>query len=101
MDYQLFTFAEEAVNYPSAMQKAGRFDRYFEDELGYGAIVGPFVNKPFHKLHISPLIARSKPDGGTSVIVDPSWQCHCSVYSCVPTNYFDFMEFQLKFPKNR
>ena len=57
-------------------------EKYFEDELDYGAIVGPFENKPFDKLHISPIMAQSKPDGGTRVIVDLSWPCHCSVNSC-------------------
>ena len=98
LDYNLFTYVEEAVNHPSALDKKEGVDKYFQEELGYGAIVGPFYSKPFEKLHISPLMARSKPDGGTRVIVDLSWPRHCSVNSCVPTNFFDFIEFQLKYP---
>ena len=98
MHYKIFNFAEEAVNHSSAIQRCEGVDKYFEDELGYGAIVGPFENKPFDKLHISPQMTWSKPDGGTRVIVDLSWPRHCSVNSCVTVNYFDFMEFQLKYP---
>ena len=32
------------------------------------------------------------------MIADLSWPRHCSVNSCVPANYFDFIEFQLKYP---
>ena len=98
LDYNLFTYVEEAVNHPSAIEKMEGVDKYFQEELGYDAIVGPFNSKPFEKLHISPLMARAKPDGGTRVIVDLSWPCHCSVNSCVPTNFFAFIEFQLKHP---
>ena len=98
VDYNLFTYVEEVVYHPSAIAKMEGVDKYFQDELGYGAIVGLFNSKPFEKLHISPLMARTKPDGGTRVIVDLSWPRHCSVNSCVPTNCFDFIEFQLKYP---
>ena len=87
MDSRLFTFIEEAVTNPSAMHEADGADKCFEEELGHGVIACPFKNKAFNKLHISPLMARSKPDGGTRVIVDLSWPRHCSVNSCVPTNY--------------
>ena len=98
LDYNLFTYVEEAVNHPSALEKKEGVDKYFQEELGYGAIVGPFNSKPFEKLHISPLMVRAKPDGGTRVIVDLSWPRHCSVNSCVPTIFFDFIESQLKYP---
>ena len=78
----IYNFAEEAVNHSSAIQRSESMEKYFEYELGYGAISGLFENKPFDKLHISPLMAQSKPDGGTRVIVDLSWPCHCSVNSC-------------------
>ena len=82
MDYQLFTFSEDVVNYPSGMEKSDGVDKYFEDD----------------ELHISPLMARSKPDDSIRVIVDLSWPSHCSVNSCVLGNCFDFMEFQLEYP---
>ena len=43
-------------------------------------------------------MARSKPDGGTRVIVDLSWPLGSSVNNAVPDDYFDFFKFQLKYP---
>ena len=49
MDYQLFKFSEDTVNHASVIQKSDGVDKYFEDELGHGARVGPFDNKAFGK----------------------------------------------------
>ena len=42
-------------------------------------MVGPLEEVPFEKLHVSPLMARDKPDGGVRVIVDLSWPLGQSV----------------------
>ena len=94
IDYNLFTFNETTTNHASANMYPLGVDKYFKDELEYGAIVGPLKDK----LHCSPLMARKKPDGGVRVIVDLSWPLDGGVNSCVPSNYFDFIQFQLKYP---
>ena len=61
-------------------------------------MVGPIEEIPFEKLHVSPLMARDKPDGGVRVIVDLSWPLGQSVNSCVPTDVYDGIPFTLKYP---
>ena len=68
-------------------------DKYFSDEVKLGAMVGPLDDSPFSKTHYSSLMTRSKPDCGTRVIVDLSWPINASVNSCVPIEYFDFLNF--------
>ena len=60
-------------------------------------MVGPISEPPF-AIHYSPLMARSKPDGGTRVIVD--WPIGSSVNIAVPDNYFNFSNFNLSFNLN-
>ena len=67
-------------------------------KLHLGPIVGPFQAQPFERIHVSPIMARPKSDGGTRVIVDLSWQLECSVNICVPLNNLHGMEMQLKYP---
>ena len=55
-----------------------------------------FIVLPLHHSHI---MARSKPDGGTRLIVNLSWPHNNSINSCVPANiFFVFMAFKLKYP---
>ena len=98
IDYTLFKINETTSNHTSANLQSLGVDKYFKDELEYGAIVGPLTRKLFDKLHCSPLMARKKPDGGVRVIVDLSWPLNEGVNSCVPSNFFDFIQFQLKYP---
>ena len=85
------------ANHPSAFRYSQGVDKYFKEEIDFQAIVGPMLEPPF-PIHYSPLMARSKPDGGTRVIVDLSWPLGSSVNNAVPDNYFDFFKFQLKYP---
>ena len=98
VDRQIFQFNTNVSNHSSARFSTEGVDRYFTEEIGLGAMVGPFQKQPFEKIHVSPLMARPKPDGGTRVIVDLSWPLECSVNSCVPLNNFDGMDIQLKYP---
>ena len=98
IDYKLFRFNTEIKNHESALRSVAGVDKYFMEEVSLGAMVGPLDTSPFVKTHYSPLMTRSKPDGGTRVIVDLSWPDNASVNSCVPLEYFDFLKFQLKYP---
>ena len=98
IDYKIFRFNTAVKNHESALRNISGVDKYFAEEVALGAMVGPLDKSPFIKTHYSPLMARSKPDGGTRVIVDLSWPTNASVNSCVPSDHFDFIKFQLKYP---
>ena len=97
IDYNLLQFNNKVVNHPSAYQYTQGVDKYFKEEVELKAMVGPIKETSF-AIHYSPLMARSKPDGGTRVIVDLSWPVGATVNNAVPDNYFDFFKFQLKYP---
>ena len=98
VDEKKFKYNLEVTNHASALCNPKGVDKYFTDEVQYNAMLGPLATTPFTKMHYSPIMARGKPDGGTRVIVDLSWPHANSINSCVPTNIFDFMIFQLKYP---
>ena len=98
VDEKILTYNCEISNHASALCNPEGVDKYFIDEVKHNAMVGPLYTPPFAKMHYSPIMARSKPDGGTRVIVDLSWPHANSINSCVPANIFDFMTFQLKYP---
>ena len=98
IDYKIFCFNTVVRNHESALRSIAGDDKYFAEEVALGAMVGPLDKSPFIKTHYSHLMARSKPDGGTRVIVDLSWPINASVNSYVPLDHFDFIKFQLKYP---
>ena len=98
VDYDVFQFNEEVENHASALQRSEGVDKYFNVEVGKQAMVGPIEEVPSEKLHVSPLMAHDKPDGGVRVIVDLSWPLGQSVNSCVPTDVYDGIPFTLKYP---
>ena len=47
---------------------------YIEEELQYGALLGPFEKNPIDQGHCSPFMTHSKPNSDRRrVIVDLSW----------------------------
>ena len=90
--------APEVVNHSSAWQRKQGVDKYFTTEVSKKAMLGPFENSSFDKVHYSPLMTRDKPDRGVCIIVDLSWPVHKSVNSYIPDNVFDEMNFVLKYP---
>ena len=73
VDRKIFHFNTEIKNHSSARLSSEGVDKYFNDEIKSGAIVGPFQVQPFERIYISPLMARQISDGSTRVIVDLSW----------------------------
>ena len=98
VDYDNFQSITRVTNHASALKNPEAVDQYFADEISYKAIVGPLIKSLFEETHYSPLLTRPKSDGGTRVIVDLSWPLGAGVNQFVPSNVFDFMEFQLKYP---
>ena len=98
IDSKNFQHNTHIVNHKSALQRKHGVCKYFATEVNKKAMLGPFEEKPFEKIHYSPLMARDKPDGGVRVIVDLSWPLFSSVNSGIPDNMFDCMPFSLKYP---
>ena len=98
VDYDIFQFNMETENHASALQRPDGVSKYFNTEVEKEAMVGPIEELPFEKLHISPIMARDKPDGGVRVIVDLSWPLGQSVNICVASDVYDDIPFTLKYP---
>ena len=60
---ELFTYNIEITNHASARLQLTGVDKYFNVEVKKMAMVGPFTEKPFSKIHYSPLMTRPKPGG--------------------------------------
>ena len=50
-------------NHRSAIMFPEDVEAYKQEEIDFGAIVGPFSDPPFQELHISPFLTREKPGG--------------------------------------
>ena len=79
-----------AVNYPTFVNK------YLQEEVKLGAILGPF-DKPMGNLHCSPLLTRPKDVDSRRVIVDLSWPPDDCVNKNV-THEYDNVPFDLTLP---
>ena len=98
INYNKFTPNTHIANHKSANYRPQGVTQYFQVETSKQAMLGPFKEQPFETMHFSPLMGRDKPDGGVRVIVELSWPLGQSVNSCVTPNYFDNIEFKLKYP---
>ena len=82
-------------NHKSALQFPLEIQRYIDEELQYGAILGPFPQYPI-PTHVSPLMTRSKQNSNKRrTIMDLSWPLNCSVNHgvkniCILTRIFNF-----------
>ena len=67
-------------NHSSAVDCPKDIEAYIEEELQYGALLGPFKDNPIPQGHCSPFMTRSKPNSDRRrVIVDLSWPQGASV----------------------
>ena len=89
----------EQGNHKSAADFPADVDAYIEEELHYGALLGPFPKHPIPEGHCSPFMTRAKPNSDRRrVIVDLSWPPGASVNAGIDkTSYLDSV-FSLTFP---
>ena len=50
-------------NHRSAIMFPDDVEAYIQEDIDFGAIVGPFSDPPFQELHIPPFLTREKPGG--------------------------------------
>ena len=89
---------KDIVNHFSALQYPSAVTEYLHKEVNLGAILGPFVDIPYHEFHCSPLLTRPKDTDKRRVILNLSYPSINSVNDRVTRNYFDGQQFLLKFP---
>ena len=72
-------------------------DKYIQEELKFGAMIGPF-ELPI-KVHISPFMTRDKHDSDTRhTIMNLSWPKGCSVNSGIQGDTYLGTTFELHYP---
>ena len=85
-------------NHKSALQFPSEIQKYIDEELQHGAILGPFVQYPF-PTHVSPLMTRSKQNSNKRrTIMDLSGPLNCSVNHGVKKHIYLNTYFQLQYP---
>ena len=86
-------------NHSSAVDCPRDIEAYIEEELQYGALLGPFKENPIHQDHCSPFMTRSKPNSDRRrVIVDLSWPQGASVNAGIEKFSYLNSAFALTFP---
>ena len=86
------------VNHKSAIEFQEHVSKYIAEELKYGAMYGPFQEKPF-PCHVSPFLTRHKPDSDNRrVIVDLSYPDGHSVNDGVAKDKYLNTYFDLNYP---
>ena len=74
-------------------------DTYLEEELRFGAIVGPFQQHSVHDAHFSPFMTREKSGSDKRrVIIDLSWPKGASVNDGIHKDSYLATDFYLTFP---
>ena len=86
-------------NHSSATDFPKDIEAYLQEELSYGALLGPFETHPIKGGHCSPFMTRSKPNSDRRrVIVDLSWPHGASVNAGIDKASYLNSAFELTFP---
>ena len=85
-------------NHTSANDFASHVTKYIQEELQFGAMIGPFDEKPCTS-HISPFMTRDKAQSEVRcTIIDLSWPKGQAVNDGVNKNVYLGGEFQIHYP---
>ena len=86
-------------NHSSATDFPEDIEAYLQEELSYGALLGPFETHPIKGGHCSPFMTCSKPNSDRRrVIVDLSWPHGASVNVGIDKASYLNSAFELTFP---
>ena len=89
----------DAENHSSATDYPSDIQAYLDEEVAFGAIIGPFKSNPISNGHTSPFMSRPKPNSDVRrVIVDLSWPKGMSVNDGVDKHGYMGSDFSLTFP---
>ena len=86
------------VNHNSTLKYPEHLSNYIQEELQYGAVLGPFKQFPF-TCHVSPFLTRDKPNSNNRrVILDLNFPPGNSVNAGVSNDKYLGSYFELKYP---
>ena len=86
-------------NHRSAIMFPEDVEAYIQEEITFGAIVGPFSDPPFQELHIFPFLTREKPGRvHRRVIMDPSFPHGRAVNTNISKDSYLGTDFILTLP---
>ena len=86
-------------NHKSAVDFQDHVEFYLQEEMKYGAILGPFKDPPIKEMHISPFMTREKADSDKRrVIIDLSFPFGHSVNDGVTSEVYLGTPFLLTLP---
>ena len=86
-------------NHKSATMFPEDVEAYIQEEIGFGAIVGPFSDPPFQEFHVSPFMTREKPGGAhRRVIMDLSFPQGGAVNTNISKDSYLGTDFILTLP---
>jgi hypothetical protein len=88
------------TNHGSAIQFPSEVDKYFSEEIHFGAMLGPFSDPPFRDLHCSPLMTAPKDGNKRRIIIDLSFTSSqtYAVNTTVSKTHNVGTQFSLKLP---
>ncbi|MCP4261545.1 MAG: hypothetical protein GY774_29190, partial [Planctomycetes bacterium] len=96
-----YSFIPQPVtqNHKSALVHAAEVREYLDTEKGYGAIIGPFDNKPLEWLMVSPMLTREKSGSAKQrIIIDMSFPNKLSVNDGISKDVYLGLPFKLNLP---
>ena len=86
-------------NHKSAPMFPEDVEAHIQEEIGFGAIVGPFSDPPFQEFHVSPFMTREKPGGAhRRVIMDLSFPQGGAVNTNISKDSYLGTDFILTLP---
>ena len=94
---QGFVHLEGSYNHSTAIKFDAHVTKYFDQELQWWGIMGPFDNWPLSAVHTSPLLTRSKDIDDRRVIVDLSYPPYTGLNHWVDSK-FDGVQYSLTYP---
>ena len=90
---------KESSNHKSAVEFPQHVDAYLQEEMKFGAILGPFQKHPINDAHFSPFMTRKKSGSDKRrVIIDLSWPKGASVNDGIHKDSYLATDFCLMFP---
>ena len=89
----------ESSNHKSAVEFPQHVQAYLQEEIKFGAILGPFSDHPIDDAHFSPFMTREKSNSDKRrVIIDLSWPKGASVNDGIHKDSYLATDFCLTFP---
>ena len=94
-----YHLSSDSTNRKSAVEFPNHVDAYLQEELKFGAILGPYRQHPIDDAHFSPFMTREKSGSDKRrVIIDLSWPKGASVNGGIHKDSYLATDFCLTFP---